>query len=309
MTFVFSFIPTSTPGYVVSSGRSVAWSDIPDDLEARITEAHGRGESLEAVSVAPDGDWFLRTNMRACCKAGPTSRIQGFIQHCAENGAPLALADVQTFTFGPNPDACVVTVSRQGGGAAICAYRAEAIPLSLALHLQAALKTTGTQSVTIGREDSWVFVGTDGSVDWSGVPDSMVTTMKSRARIPIRVSSACRGRKSELTAQNIQSVFLSLADSDHWVISYADGTVFHSLPTQWDSPVDDKARICSQAQQTNYAMLMRNQEAQMSYMNQAAQMSYRNQMNATRHAAMMSAASAQAAAAKLGAETVASAIW
>ncbi|KAF7974632.1 hypothetical protein HWV62_11620 [Athelia sp. TMB] len=267
MTFVFSFCPTSTPGYVVSSGRSVAWYV-------------GHIQFSEP-----------RHDIATGCKAGPTSRIQGFIQHCAENGAPLALADVQTFTFGPNPDACVVTVSRQGGGATICAYRAEAIPLSLALHLQAALKTTGAQSVTIGREDSWVFVGTDGSVDWLGVPDSMVTTMKSRARIPIR------------------SVFLSLADSDHWVISYADGTVFHSLPTQWDSPVDDKARICSQVQQTNYAMLMRNQEAQMSYMNQAAQMSYRNQMNATRHAAMMSAASAQAAAAKLGAETVASAIW
>ena len=41
----------------------------------------------------------------------------------------------------------------------------------------------------MGREDSWMFVGTDGSVDWSGIPDSMVTTIKSRAPILIKVSS------------------------------------------------------------------------------------------------------------------------
>ncbi|KAF7965077.1 hypothetical protein HWV62_45765 [Athelia sp. TMB] len=203
MALAFSICPTSTPGFIVSSGGSTSWSGIPEDLKAKITEAHGRGERLRAVSVAPDGDWFLNTDERVYCKSGPTSRVQGFIQHFAKNvNVTIGLGDIETFTFGPKPDACVLTVSRQGGGATVCLYRSGAIPHSLDAHLLATLETTEAQSVAMGREDSWVFVGVDGSVKWSGIPASMVTTIKSRASIPIK-RIATTGSSSTLTIPSV----------------------------------------------------------------------------------------------------------
>ncbi|KAF7974500.1 hypothetical protein HWV62_12064 [Athelia sp. TMB] len=241
MNFVFSFSPTSTPGFVVSSGGSTSWLGIPEDLKAKITEVHGRDESLLAVSVAPDGDWFLKTDRCIYHKVGPPSRIQDFIQFFAEKIA-LPLLSIEAFTFGPNPGTCVLTASRQGGEA-LCWSRSEAGPNSLDAQLLAALETTEVRSVAMSQE-GWVLVGVDGSVKWSGIPDSMVTTIRSRASIPIR------------------SVHLSLADSDHWLISYADYTVSHSLPKEWASAVDEKARICLQVQQRKQVLMRQNEAAQ-----------------------------------------------
>ncbi|KAF7974638.1 hypothetical protein HWV62_11632 [Athelia sp. TMB] len=250
MNFVFSFSPTSTPGFVICSGGSTSWLGIPEDLKAKITEVYGRDESLLAVSVAPDGDWFLKTDRCIYHKVGPPSRIQDFIQFLAEKIA-LPLLSIEAFTFGPNPGTCVLTASRQGGGA-LCWSRSEAGPNSLDAQLLAALETTEVRSVAMSQE-GWVLVGVDGSVKWSGIPDSMVTTIRSRASIPIRVSSVLQG-ESELTAAN--------PDSDHWLISYADYTVSHSLPKEWASAVDEKARICLQVQQRKQVLMRQNEAAQ-----------------------------------------------
>ena len=89
----FSFLSESSPGCVASSGSSTWWfvhvacklllvnsfntrtNTSPPDLVTAIKEAHSKNEKILNVSVANDGDWFLRTDSVNSKHVSTTARL------------------------------------------------------------------------------------------------------------------------------------------------------------------------------------------------------------------------------------------
>ncbi|KIK05748.1 hypothetical protein K443DRAFT_674814 [Laccaria amethystina LaAM-08-1] len=236
----FSFLSASSPGCVVSSGSSTWWTDhCPAALVTAIREAHSKDEIIINVSVANDGDWFLRTDEFNRKKPGNDpmeSRVLRFCQVATvQTGRKTELGNVQWITFTPDGQGFIGVVGHDG--AAYCVF--DKIPQTLDEHLKTRDEQSEVKMVSIGYDNSWVIVYQDGDIS----ADEICTSLADKLRA---------------VGSEVKSVILSPSAESNWVITYENGWSHYDVPFAWTSGIDKQISLC----QENFALeLQQLQEA------------------------------------------------
>lgn len=231
----FSFLPASSPGCVVSSGSSTWWTDhCPAALIIAIREAHSKGEVIINVSVANDGDWFLRTDEFNRKKPGndPTeSRVLRFC-HVAtvQTGRETELGNVQWITFTPDGQGFIGVVGHDG----IPYFIFDKLPKTLDEHLKTRNKLSEVKMVSIGCDNSWVIVYQDGDMSADEICTSLMGKLHDVRAVGFKV----------------ESVILSPSTKSNWVITYENGASHYDVPFAWSSGINKQISLC----QENFAL-------------------------------------------------------
>jgi len=223
---VFAFSPTTPHGFLVSSGDSTSWENCPPDFVDILKELINRGDTLESISMGCNGDWFIHTNGATAWKARtPTfvSQVERAVEYAKAGGLDLPYANIIAMTFVPDSDGFICIVRTNNGGT-LCICSDEGIP-SMLLSLLTAFSSATVQSVSVGHGGSWVVVLQNGAVYFDGISDELKNQLKSPGR-------------------GIESVTLSLASPEYYLINYEDGDSDGVLQNAWLNAVAEQTQRC-----------------------------------------------------------------
>ncbi|KAI0263123.1 hypothetical protein BC834DRAFT_889170 [Gloeopeniophorella convolvens] len=214
-------------GYFISSGISTGWRNLPFDLEKVVEDALDKGEEIQAISLGPDGDWFLRTNMRvahwyaqikAGGQAGQISNVRIFQRLARSDGLDLTGFVMQFFTFVPDHTGYVTVLHDTKNLLTRCAWRN--VPPALDSFLERE-GHQGVHHVAVGVRGSYVVILNSGKVCWHGVPEPLNRLL----------NNADQSRRGVVT------VSLSLVEASWYFVEFSDGVVEYSARPEWHQPL------------------------------------------------------------------------
>ena len=323
----FSFLSESSPGCVASSGSSTWWfvhvacklllfnsfntrtNTSPPDLVTAIKEAHSKNEKILSISVANDGDWFLRTDSVNSKHVSTTARLpflwrlhplgkkpgndpmtSRVLRFChvatMKTGRETGLGNIAWITFTPDGQGFIGVVGHNG--VAHCVF--EKLPKTLDDHLKTHDKQSQIKMVSIGHKNSWSIVYEDGDMSVEGISTSLIDKLKNIRSVGFNVEVCpflidCH---FEFTT-SLQSIILSPSTISNFMVTYENGASHYDVPYAWKSGIDNQISLCQQ----NYALELQQLQYEANAMNNAAmlRLSRANMVSA----AMFANASASAA--------------
>jgi hypothetical protein len=136
---------------------------------------------------------FFRVLLQTIINSGWKARTADFVsqiiqahEHAERYNIDLPYGRITSIAFVPDSNGCIC-IGEASDGTAICLWRGDGVPPSLAAFLGDVPPTNAVQSVSVGSGNGWVVVLQNGAIYSNGISEDLKQKLRSADSILVRV--------------------------------------------------------------------------------------------------------------------------